>query len=238
MSFLDHLFVIAFAVIYPIAGFIGFRRLLRRAARGEVIDRSQLYRNTYIGHWTLFFLFLGLWIGTSRDFSAVGVNFELDLWTAISALLTAAAIVTLVVQLRHVQDSTQEQIDNLSRRIGKLAIIVPHNESELMRFYGIAVTAGIVEEVLWRGFMIWYLSLFMPLWAAALVSALGFAVAHAYQGLSNLPQIAGVSATLTAVYLLSGSIWLPIVLHAAIDILQGRLGYDVINRSGYREQFS
>jgi membrane protease YdiL (CAAX protease family) len=126
-----------------------------------------------------------------------------------------------------VQNATQDEIDSISKRFGKLSIIIPHNGSELARFYALAVTAGIVEEILWRGFLIWYLNQFMPLWAAAVISTIGFALAHAYQGLANLPQITAVSAALAALYLISGSIWFPIVLHAAIDILQGRLGYDI-----------
>ncbi len=39
-----------------------------------------------------------------------------------------------------------------------------------------------VEEVLWRGFLILYLSQFMPVWVAAVVSGVSFGLAHAYQG--------------------------------------------------------
>jgi len=31
---------------------------------------------------------------------------------------------------------------------------------------------------------------------------------------------------------LTGSLWLPIILHAAVDLLQGRLAYDVLRRIG------
>ena len=68
------------------------------------------------------------------------------------------------------------------------------NGNELARFYGLSITAGIVEEVLWRGFLIWYLSQFMPVWGAALISTIGFGLAHAYQGLRQVPQITIVGA--------------------------------------------
>jgi membrane protease YdiL (CAAX protease family) len=38
---------------------------------------------------------------------------------------------------------------------------------------------------------------------------------------------------LAGLYLLTGSIWLPIILHAAIDILQGRMAYEVMRRSQF-----
>jgi membrane protease YdiL (CAAX protease family) len=231
MNLLDHGLVFIIAIVYPITGFIGFRRLLKRVAAGEPVKRLNLYRNTLIGHWTLFFIFGAIWVATGREWSAIGLDFDPNLWTGVGAVLTVLGIVTLVKQIRQVQNATQDEIDSISKRFGKLSIIIPHNGSELARFYALAVTAGIVEEILWRGFLIWYLNQFMPLWAAAVISTIGFALAHAYQGLANLPQITAVSAALAALYLISGSIWFPIVLHAAIDILQGRLGYDVMYRS-------
>ncbi len=233
MTLFDHAFVFVIAIVYPVAGFIGFHRLLKRVAAGEPVKRLELYRNTLIGHWSLFFIFIAIWIYTAREWSAVGLEFDPDLWTGIGAVLTVLAIIVLLLQIRQVQSATQEEIDKLSKRFGKLAIIIPRNGAELAGFYGLAVTAGVVEEILWRGFMIWYLNQFMPLWAAALISTIGFGLAHAYQGAANLPQITAVSAVMTALYLLSGSIWLPMILHAAVDILQGRLGYDVMYRSSF-----
>lgn len=228
---LDHAYAFVLAVVYPLAGYVSFRRLVKRAAAGEPVNRLEMYRNTVIGHWALFLILTAIWLFTARPWSAIGFSLEADLWVALSALFTVLGIAALLVQGKQVRDASQEDIDKLARRLGDLSIIIPHNGSELGRFYGLSVTAGIVEEILWRGFMIWYLSHFMPLWAAALLSTIGFALAHAYQGIVNLPQITAVSAALAALYLLSGSIWLPILLHAAIDILQGRLAYDVAFRS-------
>ena len=74
----------------------------------------------------------------------------------------------------------------------------------------------------------------MPVWAAAVISAVGFGVAHAYQGKENVPKIIAVGAVFVTVYLVSGSLWLPIVLHAAVDLFQGRTVYEVIKRDETR----
>jgi hypothetical protein len=231
MTLLDHGLVFIIAIVYPIAGLFGFRRLLRRVAAGESVNRSQLYRNTIIGHWTLLFMCLALWAGAARPWSALGLGLQLDLRFALGVVLTVLGIVVLLMQVREVKSATQEQLDGIRKRFGKLSLIIPHNGNELARFYGLSITAGIVEEILWRGFLIWYLDQFMPLWAAALVSTIGFGLAHAYQGLAHLPQLTAVGAAFAGLYLLTGSIWLPVILHAAVDILQGRLAYDVIYRS-------
>jgi hypothetical protein len=231
MTFLDHSLVFIIAIVYPIAGLFGFRRLLRRIAAGESVNRSQLYRNTIIGHWTLLFMCVAMWAVAARPWSALGFGLQLDLRFGFGVALTILGIVVLLMQVRQVKSATQEQISGIRKRFGKLSLIIPHNDNELVRFYGLSITAGIVEEILWRGFLIWYLDQFMPLWGAALVSTIGFGLAHAYQGLAHLPQITIVGAAFAGLYLLTGSIWLPVILHAAVDILQGRLAYDVIYRS-------
>jgi len=236
MTIIDHLFVIVFAVIYPIAGFIGFRRLQKRAAAGATINRGDLYRNTAINHWILFFVTLLLWSNAARPWSALGIEVSIDRWFIAALALTVVGIVVLLLQIRQLATIEQKDLAQLRAQFGKLALIIPQNGNELSRFYLLSITAGIVEEILWRGFLIWYLSQAMPLWTAALVSSIGFGLAHAYQGAAQLPKVTLVGAAFAGLYLLSGSIWLPMLLHAAVDILQGRLAYEAIHRSHHTDK--
>ena len=231
MTLFDHGFVFLIAIVYPIAGLVGFRRLLRRAAAGATVNRIHLYRNTLIGHWILALACIAIWSGADRPWSGIGLGLDIDPWFGGAALLTLLGIAGLVVQLRYVRSASQENVDALQKRFGNIEILIPRNGNELVRFYGLSVTAGIVEELLWRGYLIWYLGGFMSLWAAILVSTVGFGLAHAYQGPRHIPQVILLSAAFASLYLLSGSVWLPMILHAAVDILQGRLGHDVFNRS-------
>jgi len=233
MTIFDHLFVLVFGVIYPIVGFFSFRRLLKRAEGGATINRADLYRHTAINHWILFLVALLLWSYLARPWSALGIEAVVDGWFFAALGLTIAGIVILLLQIRQVVSAGQTDLGKLRAQFGNLTLIVPQNGNELTRFYLLSITAGIVEELLWRGFMIWYLGQFMPLWAAAIVSTIGFGLAHAYQGLAHLPQITLVGGAFAGLYLLSGSIWLPMLLHTAVDILQGRLAYEVMHRSDH-----
>ncbi|MDA0680357.1 MAG: CPBP family intramembrane metalloprotease [Proteobacteria bacterium] len=231
MHFADHLFVIILAVVYPFAGYVSFNRLVRRVLAGEVVDRTKLYVATVTGHWILFLIAIVLWRSQGRDWSTLGFGFTIDTGLMVGAGLTVAAILLLVMQLRRVSAAGMPEIRDARAHLGNLEIVIPRNGNELGRFYGVALTAGIVEETLWRGFMIWYFSQFLLLWSAALISAIGFGLAHAYQGVNNLPKITLVGAAFVGLYLVTGSLWLPMVLHAAVDVLQGRLAFDVIRRS-------
>jgi len=231
MSSIDHLFVTLFAVIYPLVGFVGFRRLLRRIEAGRPLNRHDLYRNTIAGHWLLFVMAVLIWVGSGRDWGELGLGSQIDRNFLAGAALTAAGIGVLLLQLSKITKLRQPAIDRLGQQFGRLAPLIPRNGSELARFKLVSLSAGIVEEVLWRGYLIWYLTQHLPLWSAATLSTLGFGLAHAYQGTENLFRITVVGAVLTVLYLLSGSIWLSIVLHVAVDVLQGRLAYEISRRS-------
>lgn len=230
MTIIDHLLLVLLAVIHPVVGYISFQRLLRRIAAGEVVERRSLYHMTITGQWALFALTVGAWAYQGRSMQTLGFGLSMNLSFYIGVVAAALGIVLLIMQIRQIQSAPQEDISNIRGQLGTLEIIIPRNGNELARFYGLSLTAGIVEETLWRGFMIWYFSHFMPIWLAALVSVLGFGIAHAYQGVANLPKVTLVGAVFAGLYLLSGSLWLSIIFHAAVDILQGRAAYEVIRR--------
>lgn len=236
MTALDHLFVLLFAIAYPIAGVIGFRRLLARIDAGMPVDRMHLYRNTIFSHWVLLILCVLTWAWAERDWQLLGLGITTDASFLLAAVLTLAGIVLLIMQLTQVTRADQETIDRFGGRFGRIALLVPQNAAELTRFYGVSLTAGIVEELLWRGYLMWYLLQFMPLWAAAVVSAVGFGLAHGYQGLDQVPRVTLVGAVFVVLYMLTGSIWLSVVLHTAVDVLQGRLAYEIASRRSIGDQ--
>lgn len=230
MLIFDHLFVILLTIVAPVSGFISYRRLVRRAAAGEVIDRNVIYRETAIILWSLLFLALVGWSFADRPWSALGMSLDIGRNFVIGVILAFAVIVFLVGQFRVITKADDEKVLRLRKSMHDVLLMMPRNGNELARFYGVSVTAGVVEEILWRGFLFWYLGAFMPLWAAAIVSTIGFGLAHAYQGWSQVPAITMVGAVFAGMYLLTGSVWLPIILHAAVDIVQGRICYEVIRR--------
>ena len=110
-------------------------------------------------------------------------------------------------------------------------MVLPHTRRELNWFYGLSFTAGITEEVLYRGFMITYLFSFMPLTSAILLSSALFAGAHGYQGLKGTVRTFTVGLVLATIYALTGSILLAVIAHILVDLIGGRMIYLAYNRS-------
>ncbi len=230
MTIVDHLFVLLFVVIHPVVGFIGFRRQMRRVAAGASVNRSNEYLQTAIWQWILFGIGAVIWSLSSRPLSAIGFGFELNLKFALGLAIVVVSVALLLLQIRHIRSADKAAVDKMFDQLGFVQTMVPRNRNELAKFYAVSLTAGIVEEVLWRGGLIWYLSLFVPFWAAVVVSTLGFALAHSYQGIAHLPGVLFIGTVLAATYVISGSIWLPIILHILIDILQGYGMHELFRR--------
>jgi membrane protease YdiL (CAAX protease family) len=103
----------------------------------------------------------------------------------------------------------------------KVLRMLPRTGAERWGFAALAVTAGLTEEWIWRGFGAAALHAAWPqapLVASVPILALAFGWAHVYQGLSGVLATAVLGALLAWLYLRTGSLLLPMLLHVLIDL--------------------
>ena len=97
--------------------------------------------------------------------------------------------------------------------------MLPRTRSERWTMAGLSVTAGIAEELVFRGFLIALgIGLGLPAPVAAAAALAIFVAGHYYQGLRGMAVVALAGFGLTALYFYTGSLLVPIVLHCAIDL--------------------
>ena len=119
-----------------------------------------------------------------------------------------------------------------TEKLGSLVYILPRDRRDFRSFVGISFTAGIVEEFLYRGFAFWYLFHFMPVWAAIVVSSFAFGLGHSYQGAGGVVRVTLVGVAFGLFYLLTGSIWLTMLAHVILDVMQGLSCLEVLGEDG------
>jgi hypothetical protein len=121
-------------------------------------------------------------------------------------------------------------IERVRQKMSFLNPLLPHTEAERYLFWFVAITAGICEEILYRGFLFSFLRESTGMIAAVVLSSIVFGFAHIYQGYRLVPRTAIVGLFLAVVVVLTKSLWPAILIHAAIDFSSGELGF-AINRA-------
>lgn len=107
-----------------------------------------------------------------------------------------------------------------------LAWMLPANRRDAIWFIGpVSLTAGICEELLYRGFLMQWLDGLMPIWAAMILSSIVFGLMHAYQGLAGVIRTAAIGLLLAGFFVASGSLLWPIILHVILDAYAGALSW-------------
>lgn len=222
-TWLDHILVVGLAAVLPLLGWMSIRKIRAAIANGiPYTVRVRDYRNNMLVLWSVTFVMLAVWFVSERDAAAVGLRIP-D--SALAGQLTAVALFTLIVAysiglLRKVLRSS-ETADQIIQATRDFSFAMPHTRRDLRWFYGLSITAGVTEELLYRGFLLAYLAAFFPVWLAVLLSAVVFGAAHAYQGPKGVLQVTFLGAAFAIMYVASGSLLLPIIAHIAVDVLNG-----------------
>ncbi|WP_300553148.1 CPBP family intramembrane glutamic endopeptidase [Maricaulis sp.] len=212
--------------VFLVLGWWREPRIKARIRAGGEDARLPVYNSVMLHLWALSGLVLALWLLSGRNLADIGLQAGPGGWPGWLAWgITAAGIAYLIFSLVSASLSRKSRID-LRRQIaesGDLDMIRPESAAEFRRFNWVAVTAGVTEEILFRGFLIAIFALFLPLWAAAIAALALFVLGHSYQGPAGMLRILPISIILTMTYVLSGSLWPGIILHAFVDLAGGGL---------------
>ena len=230
MQAVDHVFVLLLLVVQPVYGYIESRRLEAEAQAGNILDRQRFYRQTASLEWVFLAALAAAWVFYERPITDLGFVAPggTRFWIGVGLLMVLVAGLAYAVHLA--RQASESECNKQAESMGKLAKYLPHTRSELNTFYGLSVTAGVVEEIVYRGFLFWYLSHVMPLWLAVVASSVIFGFAHSYQGAGGALRCGLVGLAFGSYYVLTGSIWLPIIAHALFDILQGAAIFEVLRK--------
>ncbi len=221
------------AVATPLLGTWDFRRLVRKLAAGDTDARRRWYIWTIAIEWGLLILFLGWWFLMGREASPLGLAPAASGWQWLAVGLGTAGAVGLVFQMILVLGKP-DQLEKLEGQLGDLRAIIPHTPREERLFVLISITAGICEEILYRGLLMAVLVAAMGTWPAVFASSVIFGAGHAYQGWAGVGKTAGVGLVMALLTVFSGSVFVAILLHTMIDATSGRMMGAAVRQAGER----
>lgn len=224
MTYFDHFLVLAFAILYPTYVFFGYHRIKNDLIANKPGVRVRDYKETIAWLWLLGALALVNWIYQGRSLLDLGLGFP-TAWPAWTGLLVVALIsVFMWLQVRKLRDD-EDQRRALAGQLdkGSVSEFLPRSKQELTWFLHLSVAAGVCEEILFRGFLLWYLLHFSAP-VAIVLSSIAFGFAHSYQGWQGILRTGLMGLILALAYVFTGSLWVPIFFHIAADIYSGTLG--------------
>jgi uncharacterized protein len=104
--------------------------------------------------------------------------------------------------------------------LGDIEPLMPRNWAETFHTGLLSLNAGLSEELFFRLLLPLLLTiLFGNVIAAFLVATLVFGAIHMYQGAVGVVATTALGAAFSLLYLWTGSIWVAISVHAALDLL-------------------
>jgi membrane protease YdiL (CAAX protease family) len=123
------------------------------------------------------------------------------------------------------------------RRVGRIPVggrgpiqaiaerILPQSTVELLLYLALAITAGLCEEFLYRGFAMAVLQhVGLQAWAVVLLSSALFGLAHSYQGRGGIVMTMLIGIILGLGRITFDSLIPAIFWHSAVDVVAGTVG--------------
>ena len=216
------LIFVVLGVLLPLRGRLKLQKLMALPQIGRR-ERLALYASTIAFQWSAVAV-VG-WRVWARGLSLdeLGLVIHGRWRILIAAIVGAATLGSLQwLNLRRVgrtPGKSREFIKVLAERI------LPQSRGELLAYLGLAVTAGVCEEFLYRGFVMAALARAgLAAWGVVLLSSVLFGLAHLYQGRGGLLSTLVIGTVFgTARIAYDGMV--PVMLwHFAVDAVAGVAG--------------
>jgi uncharacterized protein len=215
----------------PVAGHVLHRRFEGRL-RTDPGARRSFYLRLLILEWGLSLLALVVWLATPGvSAGQVGLRWPQQWPGPVTGLVVLLVVAFVVVSTRALRSGALLEAAEPVRRPGEgrhaepaghaTLALLPRTAGERRLFTVVGVTAGVCEEWLYRGFFLAVLAALaggLQTWLLVVVAAVAFGLAHFYQGAVGILTTGLLGGVMAALYLQTGSLLLPVLLHAAIDL--------------------
>lgn len=220
---LSHLLAAYAALGEPVLGARMYKRLTSAVAR-DGGARARFYRLSMVIEWS-WVLVVGLILLTGGlPLSEVGLGWESPPPVVVGFVVAVGfgmLIPIVVLWLKSRRSRGPDTGEPFRETLEPVSALLPHTRKERWLFAALAVTAGVCEEVLFRGFLLFYLQEVFPgfgVVGAVVVSSVIFGLCHFYQGVRGVLGTGVFGAGMAILYVASGSLIVPIILHALLDL--------------------
>jgi membrane protease YdiL (CAAX protease family) len=234
VTWFDFAFTLALAVVWPAMALRQHRGYQARVRAGVPGARLAAYAMGVITQWLLAATVVALWIHQARAWGDIGMVRPTG-WQGWAATGIAVALGGLLLAQAAMVARRPETHAQVRAAMSGYQELLPVRRSDLSGFSALSITAGICEELLFRGYLAWALAHWLGSWGGQAGALLVFGVAHSYLGGGAVIRASVAGAVAAGLYLWSGSLIPSMLLHALIDLSSGWLGYIVLAEDGRKD---
>jgi membrane protease YdiL (CAAX protease family) len=222
------LIFLVLGLILPWRGRVRMKKLLAMP-RVTTMERLALYASTIAFQW--FAVAVVAWRAWAHGFTAsqLGLTIHDRSQILVASIVGAATIAALQwLNLRRVEKIPVESRGHLQALAER---ILPQSTVELLPYLALAITAGLCEEFLYRGFaMAVLVHIGLQAWAVVLISSALFGLAHSYQGRGGVVMTLIIGTILGTSRIAYDCLVPAIFWHSAVDVVAGTAGPRYLTR--------
>jgi membrane protease YdiL (CAAX protease family) len=215
-------FCLIFLFLGAVIPWRGYTRLKILLARPSVDTKEKLalYAATIAFQWAL--VGVVAWRSLARGLTVQELGLNPHGWVGVAASGISGAVLIGWLQwlnLRRIGKMEGEAPGLLRKLANRL---LPVNLLEYLPYSALAITAGVCEEFVYRGFAVAAFSKAgLPLWLVVVLSSILFGLAHAYQGRAGIVSTGLFGVLLAIGRLILGSLVPVMMWHAGLDLAAG-----------------
>ncbi|WP_421385214.1 CPBP family intramembrane glutamic endopeptidase [Bacillus salacetis] len=182
-------------------------------------DRIAYFKYVIFSEWTITLMILLVVMISASTFGDLGFKAPAENSSEVLGMLTgflAGILIMMFVLMRlpFYRKYLDKQTENVS-------YLIPSGRIDKRFAILAAITAGICEEVIYRGFLLHFLSsspFGLEGQVLMIMGAAIFGIAHYYQGWKGVLLTGVVGYAFTRMYFMTGSLLFPILFHIIIDL--------------------
>jgi membrane protease YdiL (CAAX protease family) len=234
VHFFDHIIFLLLGLVLPIVLLVtGNRRRKGSPIRWTEKMKIGLYYSNGLLLYGMAAAVILIWWLTNRSLKEIGLGWGSVPYDLTAVLLLCGFLLLYLLDLYYEVGSAESR-EETRREFKKLGFL-PVTATQFLHFVFLAVAAGVGEEIVYRGFMITYLTNLLgdTGWAVAavlLVPAVAFGLGHIYQGWKAVGKIIAMAVLFGFFYLRTNTLWPLILVHTAVDVLGGLLSWYLLGR--------
>ncbi|MDZ5473732.1 CPBP family intramembrane glutamic endopeptidase [Bacillus sp. 31A1R] len=210
------LIILFTVIIVPLLDVIGYKRIEREKSSKA---RMQFYYYLITIEWLIVgAIFL---VSYLNGISMKELGFIFQFETISNFLYFIGGLLTSTIVLFFVLSRIPFYRKMLEKQLSLIEHMLPASIKERLVFALGAITAGICEEIIYRGFLFHYFSqapFELSTTMIMIVTSVIFGLAHIYQGWKGVIVTGLVGFLMARFYVNSGTLIIPIILHIIIDL--------------------